>query len=61
MGLTVAGMTWLSGTYCMQVPGMTVTISPVSTKCVTGTTQSMSRLPYVSCRPGTQGMTMPST
>ena len=37
MGLTIAGMTWLSGTYCMQVPGMTVTMSPVSTKCVTGT------------------------
>ena len=37
MGLTIAGMTWLSGTYCMQVPGMTVTMSPVSTKCVTDT------------------------
>ena len=23
MGLTIAGMTWPSGTYCMQVPGMT--------------------------------------
>ena len=35
MGLTIAGKTWPSGTYCMQVPGMTVTMSPVSTKCVT--------------------------
>ena len=41
MGLTIAGMTWLSGTYCMQVPGMTVTMSPVSTKCVTGTCDSV--------------------
>ena len=37
MGLTIVGMTWLSGTYCMQVPGMTVTMSPVGMKCVTGT------------------------
>ena len=37
MGLTIAGMTWPSGTYCMQVPGMTVMMSPVSTKCVTDT------------------------
>ena len=37
MGLTIAGMTWPSGTYCMQVSRMTVMMSPVSTKCVTGT------------------------
>ena len=37
MGLTVAGVTWPTGTYCMQVPGMTVMMSPVSTKCVTDT------------------------